>query len=181
MKYLRLTSAFVTADPSTNVKATRQFKCLPIACIYNDQRRREISRTLAGGQEIDERPEVPKHDVDEHADERAVREHLGDVIVIVVDLLLLGILEPALGDVPLGHVDHELQQAAAAYQPHQRERDRVNHRLHEVQHHQLQITEHVVEVGVRHREIERVMRDVNREADVRPLERPYASDGEDPF
>lgn len=136
---------------------------------------------MAGGEEIGERPEVHTHDGDEHAGERAVREHLGDVVVIVVDPLLLGILEPALRDVPLDHVDHQLQQAAAAYQPHQRERDGVNHRLDEVQHHQLQITERLVKVGVRHDEIERVMRDVNREADVRPLERPYAPDEEDPL
>lgn len=136
---------------------------------------------MTGGQEIDERSEIQTYDGDEHTDERAVREYLGDVIVIVVNPFLLGILELALRDVPLDHVDHVLQHVTATYQPHQREGDGVNHRLHEVQHHQLQIAENVVKVGVRHNEIERVMRDVNREADVRPLERPYASDGEDPF
>lgn len=136
---------------------------------------------MIGGQKVHERSKVQQYDRDEHTDNRTVCEYLGYEIVIVVNPFLLGILKFPLHHVPLYHVNYELQQITATYQPHYWECHGVSYRFHEVHHHQLQITENVAKVGIRHNEIKREVRDVNREADVRPLERPYASDGEDPF
>lgn len=139
------------------------------------------SSTLIAAGEIHERPKVQQHHRDEHADGRAVEEHLGRVVVVKVDALLLGILELPFRYVLPHDDDHAPQQGAVTDQAHHQEGGAVGQRLYEIHHHQLEITENVPEVRASHNEIHHEIRDVNREANMRSLEWPNSPEREDPL
>jgi len=136
---------------------------------------------LISGQEIHKRSKIQQYDRDEHADNRTIHKYLGYEIIIVVNFFFLRIFEFVLNHILFYYTNYELQHIIATYQPHCRERHGISHRFHEIHHHQLQIAENIVKIGIRHREVKRVMRNVNRETDVRPFKWPYSSNGKDPF
>jgi len=136
---------------------------------------------LISDQEIHKRSKIQQYDRDEHADNRTIRKYLGYEIIIVVNLFFLRIFEFLLNHILFYYTNYEFQHIIATYQPQCRETHGISHRFHEIHHHQFQIAKDIVKIGIRHCEIKRAMRDVNRETDVRPFERPYSSDGKDPF
>lgn len=110
---------------------------------------------MISDQEIHERSKIQQYDRDKHTDNRTICEYLGYEVVIVVNPFFLEILKFPFHYILSYLIDYDLQQIAATYQPHDQKRHGISHRFHEIHHHQLQITENIVEIGICHNEIKR--------------------------